>query len=482
MTDANMELSYDVKLHAIEVMKGKRKTSYRVRWVVAGERKGDTFGTVKHANSFLATLTTAAMEGIPFDIKSGLPAPLARKLYSRSWFELACDYVDTKWPHISPTHRRGIAETLTQATFPLLTSERGRPADDQIRKALHGWAFSKVARQGESAIEAQPPADIASTVRWLRSNTVAVSVLEEAETARRVLDSLAVRQDGKAAAPSTIQRRRSTLHGALRYGVELKLFTVNPLDNVNWKAPPNDGAIDRRILANAKTVRLLLAAVREIYPSLEAYFGCMYLAAMRPAEVRHLAQAHIASLPEQGWGELLLVGSTQRAGERWSDSGEAREDRPLKHRAENSTRVVPLCPELVALLRRHIKLFGTGPDGRLFVTRTTGQFGQPDLKEYCNPIHPNTLSRVWGKARKAALSDSQYLSRMVRRPYDLRHAGVSLQLNAGVPATLVAEWAGHSVKILLEVYAGCIDGQDELAKRRIDEALREFNTPPAEAA
>lgn len=56
-------------------------------------------------------------------------------------------------------------------------------------------------------------------------------------------------------------------------------------------------------------------------------------------------------------------------------------------------------------------------------------------------------------------------------PYDLRHAAVSLWLNAGVPATQVAQWAGHSVNVLLKVYAKCIDGQDDAARKRIEPAL-----------
>jgi len=43
-------------------------------------------------------------------------------------------------------------------------------------------------------------------------------------------------------------------------------------------------------------------------------------------------------------------------------------------------------------------------------------------------------------------------------------------LNAGVPAPQVAEWAGHSVDVLLWVYAKCISGQQDEAKRRIEEA------------
>ena len=48
----------------------------------------------------------------------------------------------------------------------------------------------------------------------------------------------------------------------------------------------------------------------------------------------------------------------------------------------------------------------------------------------------------------------------------------SLWLNAGVPPTQVAEWAGHSVNVLLRVYAKCIVGQDEVARQRVQAALR----------
>ena len=70
-----------------------------------------------------------------------------------------------------------------------------------------------------------------------------------------------------------------------------------------------------------------------------------------------------------------------------------------------------------------------------------------------------------------ALTDDEYRSTLARRPYDLRHACLSTWLNGGVAATQVAEWAGHSVEILLRVYARCLDGQDEIAKRRIVAAL-----------
>jgi hypothetical protein len=44
-----------------------------------------------------------------------------------------------------------------------------------------------------------------------------------------------------------------------------------------------------------------------------------------------------------------------------------------------------------------------------------------------------------------------------------------------VPPVQVAEWAGHSVAVLLRIYAKCIDGQDQLNKRRIDDALNGYS-------
>jgi integrase len=78
---------------------------------------------------------------------------------------------------------------------------------------------------------------------------------------------------------------------------------------------------------------------------------------------------------------------------------------------------------------------------------------------------------VWASGRTEALTPEEAASPPARRPYDLRHAAVSTWLNAGVPPTQVAEWAGHSVAVLLRVYAKCIAGQEEAARHRIALAL-----------
>jgi len=79
-------------------------------------------------------------------------------------------------------------------------------------------------------------------------------------------------------------------------------------------------------------------------------------------------------------------------------------------------------------------------------------------------VHPDARRR---------LPPSEQASPLARRPCDLRHACLSASLNGGVYPTQVTEWAGHSVDVLLRIYAKCVVGQDELAKRRVIQALRQ---------
>jgi hypothetical protein len=54
-----------------------------------------------------------------------------------------------------------------------------------------------------------------------------------------------------------------------------------------------------------------------------AFFGCMYYAALRPEEVVELRRDNLASLPDQGWGELILTNSEPHSGTSWTDNGSA---------------------------------------------------------------------------------------------------------------------------------------------------------------
>ncbi len=118
-------------------------------------------------------------------------------------------------------------------------------------------------------------------------------------------------------------------------------------------------------------------------------------------------------------------------------------------------------PPLTQLLRSHLEKFRTGSGGRVF----SGIYG--------GELASITYRRAWDKARRVALTAAEFDSPLAKRVYDLRHACVSTWLNGGVPPAQIAEWAGHSVAVLHKDYAKCIDGQDQMAKRRIEDALRD---------
>ena len=99
-------------------------------------------------------------------------------------------------------------------------------------------------------------------------------------------------------------------------------------------------------------------------------------------------------LPKKGWGRIDLAASASRAGTAWTDHGTARQERGLKHRAAHETRTIPMPPELVRLLRAHIKRYGTTPDGRVFQTARGGI------------IQDSAYGAVWAEARKSALTEA----------------------------------------------------------------------------
>jgi hypothetical protein len=98
----------------------------------------------------------------------------------------------------------------------MLASERGKPSDKTLRKALTGWAFNTNRR------DSSRPPEIEAALRWLASNTLPVSRLEDLPTVRVVLDALAIKMDGKPAAAKMVSRKRAVLYNALDFAVEKK--------------------------------------------------------------------------------------------------------------------------------------------------------------------------------------------------------------------------------------------------------------------
>ena len=213
-----------------------------------------------------------------------------------------------------------------------------------------------------------PPPEIAAALDWAEPASPPVAELEDTATVRLALAACARNLTGKPAAGSTQRRKRSVFYNALGYAVEQGHLTSNPVDRIQWTTPAVAQTVDRRVVVSPAQARTLLAAVRGLSgrgEHLEAFYACLYYAALRPSEAVMLRESDL-HLPKSGWGRIVLAASASRAGTAWTDHGIARQERGLKHRAEHETRTIPVPPELVKLLRAHIKRYGTTADGRIF--------------------------------------------------------------------------------------------------------------------
>ncbi len=287
----------------------------------------------------------------------------------------------------------------------------------------------------------------AGVLGWLEHASLPVSQLSDPQVIRAALDGLCIRLDGSRAAANTVRRKRAVFHGALGYAAGLGLLPANPMGKVRWHAPRAAVALNPATVASPAQVRGIPAQVMRARPELAAFFGCLYYAALRPEEAVALRRKDLI-LPAHGRGTIIVTTARPRTGTAWTSTGTPHEPRGLRHRPDGTIRVVPIPPVLVRMLRRHLHRFGTAPDGRLF--RGT---------------------RAWHAARQAALGPELAATALARRPYDLRHAALSLWLNAsGAPAEVAAR-AGTSARVLHDVYLHCIGSHDDLFSQRIEDAL-----------
>ena len=279
---------------------------------------------------------------------------------------------------------------------------------------------------------------------------------------RTALEALTFRLDGSRAAASTIIRKRAVLHGALGYAAESGLLPDNPLDSIGWQVPQSSPALDPAVVASPAQVSALLDAVARTRPEMTAFFGCLYYAALRPEEAvaLRLADCH---LPGSGWGMLRLARprpgppppgpaaapATSSVGSSTGRTGRSGWSRSLRCWSPCSARTTrPTAPRPTA------DCSGEPAAGRS-ANRSTAAPGTPPAR---SPSGPELAA-----------------SGLARRPYDLRHAALSLWLNAGGDPAQIAARAGNSVTVPLTVYSHCIHGHDDLLNQQIGRALG----PPA---
>ncbi|ONK12570.1 tyrosine-type recombinase/integrase [Streptomyces sp. MP131-18] len=452
-----METTYNVRIWKLSAYKGKRRTTYSVRWVVDGRAFRQPFTTEAQADAFRSELMTATRKGVGFSITTGLPVSHQSKAASVSWYDFAVQFVDTKWPHASGNNRKNLAKALTATTVALLHKEPTQFEDVQVRTALREYAFNRNQRE-------KAPPEVAATLRWVKRNTRTMAAWEDPEQVEDVLDALALKLDGTPSAASTVKRTRRILNVAMEYAVRRRILPANPLPKGRGSSPKTSTAVDKRCLINPEQAARLLGWVRRRPRGgerLHAFFATLYYSGARPEEA---VAVHVrdARLPDQDaadqWGELLFHTATPEVGKQWTDSGHTHDRRHLKGRAAGDTRPVPCHPALVKILREHIEREGLEPGDRLFRGESGGA------------LAGSVIRRAWAGARKSELTEAEHASPLGRRVYDLRHTCLTTWLNNGIPPAQAAEWAGNSVPVLLATYARCLSGQLKDLQSRIEAA------------
>ncbi|MFI1865825.1 tyrosine-type recombinase/integrase [Streptomyces jumonjinensis] len=457
--------SLDVRLW--NVTKAQSKTRpYQLRWIVGGKVSSKTFATVTLAGSRRSELWLAMKRGEAFRIKDGLPEsevraaaraaePNARE--ELSWLTFCREYMAMRWPTAAAKTREGIADGLAAVTLAMVEQDKEMPEAEKLRLALR-WAVVP----GNAGLA--PPEEIEDAHQWLVKRSMMVSALEDPKTLRDIQYRLSFKLDGAPAAGETSRRRRRALNTAVEYAIERKLLVENPLIALK-KVKTSSDRVDPRVLVNKVQAAQLLSAVsyvgtwdRKKGRRLVAFYAAMYFAALRPSEAVGLRKSD-CHLPEKGWGTLTLHDTRPVSGKQWTDSGERHDKRWLKSREAKDDRPVPIPPPLVAMLRAHLKEFGTAKDGRLFTNERLGLVGS------------STYWRVWKDAREYALPPDLQASMLGGRPYDLRHTCITMWLNAGVPVAEVARRVGNSPEVIHRVYEGCIYGQEATMNAKIEQEL-----------
>ncbi|MFI8530098.1 tyrosine-type recombinase/integrase [Streptomyces aquilus] len=456
--------SFDVRLW--KVTKAQSKTRpYQLRWKVGGRVSSATFATTALADGRRSELWQAMRRGEAFRIADGLPESEVRAAEAAatvridpSWFEFAREYMRLRWRTAAAKTREGLADSLATVALAMMGDGDDAPTPEDVRRAVR-WAVVP-AHRGE-----EPPEDLEAAYAWLTVHSLPLSALTGSKVIRYVHYRLSFKLDDTPAATDTYKRRRRGFNTAMEYAIQEGYLEENPLNSVKRSISRSGDAVDPRTLVNELQGRQLLIAVsyvgsvhRNRGRRLVGFFACILYAAMRPAEVVGL-RLNDCHLPEHGWGTLTLRETRPISGKRWTDSGERHDRRGLKAREPGSGRPVPIPPVLVALLRAHVKEFGTAKDGRLFPNERGGLLGT------------SSYWRVWQEARPFALTPHKVASPLARRPYDLRATCITNWLRAGLPVAEVARRAGNSPEVVHRRYAGVIDDSDEENNEKIEKMM-----------
>lgn len=292
---------------------------------------------------------------------------------------------------------------------------------------------------------------------WLERWSVPLDQIEP-ELLETALTAATTRLDGRPNVANVAKRRRDLVNSALKTAVRRRILDTNPMERVEWTPPRKSDQVDVSLLPSMSDIDELVSHVANLRTPgarYAAFFATIGFAGLRPSEAAAL-EAKDIELPIEGWGKAYLRGATPSPGVRYTGTGSTRESKSLKHRAAGSVRSVPLAPQLVVIILDHLDRWSA--IGGLVFTNAAGR-----------SVTPENYGKVWNREKPKVWRAGHVAVGAV--PYDLRHTAATTMLRAGVPLPEVARRLGHSVEVLLRVYAGVFADEEDRSNEAISEEI-----------
>lgn len=249
--------------------------------------------------------------------------------------------------------------------------------------------------------------DVDALANWCRTEGVELLAMTWQDAGRWKAELEAT------AAPSTVARRLAGARQLFRFAVREGVMIRNPFDDV--RPPKRTDDTPKQGLTKAEAAAMLTAAV--IDPRDALVIGLLLLNGLRAGELEGLTLA---------------------------DVGGALGHRTLTVRGKGGkVATVALGPYVAAALDDYLHRRGTAP-GPLLTKRRSDTLGKPfDRHAVANLVR--RVGRGAGITRRATFDAEGNLREVGHvKPHDLRHAFVTLGLEAGVPLHVMQDGARHA--------------------------------------
>ena len=426
-----------VRVFDLQTRNDRPKNPYVVRWIVENKERSRAFPLKVTAEDFRYKIIAAIQDREDFATESGLPRSWDLKTMTlASWTKEWIQEQRSTW---EPSTRKTAVEALTLLLL-IMVKPNATAQPATIKKDIAVWLMRA---------NVDCPA-------WLKRFSVSLASIDEraCEIAAKKLYEKTVRKGEELVQvprkPSTVDRYRNNVAPLFKGAVERGYLKTQP-----WPAPKR-GKKRNKQRTKTKVVQV------EKLPTLETAFeainrlvshqpgskgyrviaACILLAGLRPGEARAVRVENLFFPTEDGEsGTIYIDIADKRAGSLYTDEDE--EFGPPK----TDERYAPMTPALAAILKEHV---GTRTEGLLVTTRSGSVVTQSNFR------------RAWERAR----------GNKTWTPYDLRHTCATNWLRANIDIRIIANWLGHAPSVLLDQYAGAMEGS---YKRAAELAAGLFN-------